>query len=682
MTTSLPLLGDRDRLVTPEGTPTLPFQNDWQKLAEAVEAVEDALAVAALSASAPSSPPASLDFGTSQYFSRGNEVPISSFAFTRSGEGTAIGGGRSQTFPVNAARIHNGELQIDGGGTNLLLSSANLVHANWNKTDVDTPVTVAGPGGTGTATEVQETIATGLHGVMQLRTVASDTTFIGHAIVKLTNREHVQLRLFNNSTSEGVSCRYYLSGVGSIISPYPAALGVGPTSLKAGIFHLGDGFYLCWLSCIVAAATTGVRLYIDMMSNSTTTSYAGSTAAKMALAGAWITTGQTPTNYIPSTDTVNGSRAAEVFPVSLLRGYYLGRIVDEVEDKSTPVSIDYDGDTFEIVPATDRLRVRKAVTYTLNAYDTVVRADTSPGSLGIATDGGTYQLLKNPGAFPMVAATNGQVLNNTFAFTPQAGADGAVYAVRTLGASGIVTRFLSADIAWDNDTGSTSNTSFALLTSNDVPNLTAHMPVHAVVGRTNLAIQYRSVADGFVNLGVIKPALGSLAKDGTYNTASIAVQGNKAKITWAGASIVVQHDILLDPTAYAVFELFSNQPVGSNTDRVKGKNLLASVAEVGDPLVYVAAAPINIVLPFASGVPTAGNTYSASSTQGGWTSNNGAIVFTYQWQYDNVDVAGATNATFVTVNGVDEGKKVSVRVIATNTTGSTSATSPQSAALA
>ncbi len=37
MTTRLALLGDRDRIVTSEGTPTLPFQNDWQTLAEAVE---------------------------------------------------------------------------------------------------------------------------------------------------------------------------------------------------------------------------------------------------------------------------------------------------------------------------------------------------------------------------------------------------------------------------------------------------------------------------------------------------------------------------------------------------------------------------------------------------------------------------------------------------------------------
>ncbi len=37
MTTTLALLGGRDRIVTPEGTPTLPFQNDWQKLAEEVE---------------------------------------------------------------------------------------------------------------------------------------------------------------------------------------------------------------------------------------------------------------------------------------------------------------------------------------------------------------------------------------------------------------------------------------------------------------------------------------------------------------------------------------------------------------------------------------------------------------------------------------------------------------------
>lgn len=41
MTVSVPLLGANDRLVTPDGRPTLPFQTDWQKLAEEVEAKLD-----------------------------------------------------------------------------------------------------------------------------------------------------------------------------------------------------------------------------------------------------------------------------------------------------------------------------------------------------------------------------------------------------------------------------------------------------------------------------------------------------------------------------------------------------------------------------------------------------------------------------------------------------------------
>ncbi len=41
MTTTLALLRDRDRIITEQGTPTLKFQNDWQKLAEMVEDVAD-----------------------------------------------------------------------------------------------------------------------------------------------------------------------------------------------------------------------------------------------------------------------------------------------------------------------------------------------------------------------------------------------------------------------------------------------------------------------------------------------------------------------------------------------------------------------------------------------------------------------------------------------------------------
>lgn len=41
MTILLGLLRARDTIVTPEGTPTMPFQNDWQKLSEAVESKAD-----------------------------------------------------------------------------------------------------------------------------------------------------------------------------------------------------------------------------------------------------------------------------------------------------------------------------------------------------------------------------------------------------------------------------------------------------------------------------------------------------------------------------------------------------------------------------------------------------------------------------------------------------------------
>jgi hypothetical protein len=601
--------------------------------------------------------------------------------YTRSGTADAIGGGATATFAANAPIIQASQLQIDGGGTNLLLSSANLAHANWTKTNVDTPVSVSGPGGAATATEVQETTATGLHGVMQQQTVSSGTTFIFHAIVKPTVRSFVQMRVFNGATTIGYVCRYNLSGAGSIVTAYPAVAAGSVTGLKAGISLLESGYYLIWLSGIFGSAQTSIRQYLELMSGVSTQSYAGSTSAKLALAGAWVTTGQTPSNYIPSTDTVNGSRSAATLPITLPTAYYLRRVVDEQGAVSSPVDFTTPGTTVNITPRTDALRVASAEFYTLGAYDTVTRANTSAGSLGTATDGGSYTLLKNPGSFPMVAATNGFVLSNTFAFTPASGANGAVYAVRVMGGS-VVTRFMQADVAFDNDTGSTSNTAFALLTSNDQPNLTARMPAHCIIGRTNLRFQYRTVTDGFVTLGVIKPVLGSVPKDGTYRTASFAIQGNKARITWAGISITVQNDILLENSGFACFELFSDQPFGSNTDQAKAQNLLASTAQVGDALVYTAAAPVNVVLPFASGVAVAGNTYTASSTQGGWTSNNGDITFTYQWQFNGVDIGGATGSSLVTATPADIGKTVSVRVIATNATGSTSATSPASAALA
>ena len=88
----------------------------------------------------------------------------------------------------------------------------------------------------------------------------------------------------------------------------------------------------------------------------------------------------------------------------------------------------------------------------------------------------------------------------------------------------------------------------------------------------------------------------------------------------------------------------------------------------------VPAAPVNLILPFVTGATVAGSTLFASD--GRWASSAGVITsYAYQWRSNSLDIPGAVGATLATVDGVDEGKLISVRVTATNSSGSTSATS-------
>lgn len=55
--------------------------------------------------------------------------------------------------------------------------------------------------------------------------------------------------------------------------------------------------------------------------------------------------------------------------------------------------------------------------------------------------------------------------------------------------------------------------------------------------------------------------------------------------------------------------------------------------------------PVNTIPPVISGTASVGNTLT--STTGTWTSDTGVISYQYQWTRNNVDIAGATNSTYV-----------------------------------
>lgn len=83
------------------------------------------------------------------------------------------------------------------------------------------------------------------------------------------------------------------------------------------------------------------------------------------------------------------------------------------------------------------------------------------------------------------------------------------------------------------------------------------------------------------------------------------------------------------------------------------------------------SAPVNVVAPYIIGTPIVGQTIYADT--GGWVANPYPS-FTYQWNVNGVPVPGETNDSYV-VQLADVGQNISVTVFATNSEGSSNATS-------
>lgn len=93
--------------------------------------------------------------------------------------------------------------------------------------------------------------------------------------------------------------------------------------------------------------------------------------------------------------------------------------------------------------------------------------------------------------------------------------------------------------------------------------------------------------------------------------------------------------------------------------------------------VAAAAAPTNTVAPAITGTGSVGQTLTAST--GTWTSATAETpTYAYQWKRTGVAISGATNSTYV-VQAPDSGLNITVTVTATDSNGSTAATSANKA---
>lgn len=600
--------------------------------------------------------------------------------YTRTGGLSVIDfNGSLHSYAAGQVPINNYALWISPPETNYLLRSDEPSNAAWGvKTNLGTIVAADGPYGAGTAEFVPETVTNGQHLLGQNCSVPSGVDFLAYALIKGVGRDYVDLQLYVGSTAYGVACRFHLSGEGSIASGFPAELGSGGnvTNEAGGIKRFGD-YYLIWASGLMIGAQTSMRNYIRFLQDATTVSYAGDITKGYNVAQAGVITGRVPIMPIPTVAASVANDAAFDLPVSA--GYYMTQVTDEVRETLSVITVATDADKLSVLPSSGAFSVRDIQAIELAAYDAFDRADTAEGTLGTATDGGTYSLLawSGTGAVMETSAT-GRVEDNRFMLTPAAGKPGTVYVVRDIGEA-LAVKHASCIVRFIDPVGGPgviSNTTAALLLSQSLDELIGYMPVHFVATRGGLSLQYRDES-GFVTVGEFA-APTAYARNVDY-LLSFAIFGDVVVVSYAGKELVIRNAIFATACRYCCWEIqtTSDNTTGDATIR----EFTAALGPVGYPPAYIPASPINDELPFASGTPVAGNLYSVASTRGKWRSNVGVISYAYQWQFNGADVPGATGITFQTTNGVDEGKTVSVRVIATNAVGTSSATSPPSAAL-
>lgn len=146
----------------------------------------------------------------------------------------------------------------------------------------------------------------------------------------------------------------------------------------------------------------------------------------------------------------------------------------------------------------------------------------------------------------------------------------------------------------------------------------------------------------------------------------------------AGNPFTISKGGVIRRSATGTFDL------GSTVIQVRARtyndaNTLLQGSAVNVTIVGVVAleAPVNTAIPTISGTTTEGQTLTA--TTGTWTGNP-TPTYAYQWQRGTTNIAGATSATY-TLQAADAGNTVRVIVTATNSEGSASATSANTATI-
>jgi hypothetical protein len=592
-------------------------------------------------------------------------------SFTRASTAVAMGNGETENYLANEPRYIGDKLILDAGGTNIVPQPTDFSNAAWTKTNMGTPSLTTGPGGANTAYAIRETTASGAHSIVQILSgLSSEDQFTIMYLVEPVGRDYAYVIVQNASTAKNFQGRVDFANA-SFLSGYPAGSGAG--TISGGVVEREDGFFLIWITGIFTAAETGLRIHLGTMSNSSTTSFAGETDKGLNVAGIWGLSGVgAPVSFL------TGTRAAETYTAPIPEGAFLARVVDELGETLTPI----EGPNWNVAAQANAFEIESVNVYPLALYDdTSAQSDTADGATISPSYGPDLVPLAfdTVNGFPMEASPTGRIENGRFHIDPVSGDAGTVYWTADLGADGAAV-YAAADVVISAGVNGgdpqQTNMSFTIGFSANLNRLTESMTVHVVFDQDGFRAQYRTISGGFVT----RAHLYKVQSTGTF-PASVRLHGNRLTISYLGETITVEDDEFAAFDARYVF--FELQATSNNTTRlIEFENPQIGEVEIGPRPDYTASVPVNLAAPAAVGTAVAGNLYTIQ--RGQWTSNNGALTFAQKWQFDLADIPGATNTSYQTTNGVDEGKKIRVGETATNTSGAAAAYvfSAESAALA
>lgn len=183
-------------------------------------------------------------------------------------------------------------LLIEEQRTNLLTYSEWFDNAVWIKNSVSvTANIITAPDGTTTSDKLVENTAGGVvHGLTEVISVVSGTTYTFSVFAKAAERSEIVIQLPAGSAfSEPKQARFNLT-TGTLIN-------YAGTLVGSGISPVGNGWYRVWLSATATATgTVNASIYISV----TSTVYTGDGTSGLYLWGAQLEAGAFPTSYIPT----------------------------------------------------------------------------------------------------------------------------------------------------------------------------------------------------------------------------------------------------------------------------------------------------------------------------------------------------------------------------------------------